>query len=124
MKGVYYMVTAHVLRNDMGSSSERLTMLTLDGKSVLPKGGCNPPGSDYACDFWQCPVPKGTKVMSKTGKIAVALNVFETSWDCDCDKKSWQCSAENKVKGRTPMEAAVRFTLTPVPGMCCVPNRG
>merc|ERR1719271_881759 len=115
MKGVYYMVTAHVLRNDMASSSEKLATLTLDGKSVLPKGGCNPPGSDYACDFYKCPVPKGTKVMSKTGKITVALNVIETSWDCDCDKKSWKCSPEKKVKGRTPMEAAVRFTLTPVP---------
>ena len=110
------MVMAEVLRNDMASSGEKLATLTLDGVAMLPSGGCNPPGSDYACDFWKCPVPSGKYVVSKTGSIAVALNVIETSWDCDCDTKTWQCSAENKVKGRTAMEAAVRFTLTP--GVC------
>ena len=102
----------------MGGSSEKLATVTLDGKHMLPSAGCNPPGSDYACDFWKCPVVSAAKVMSKTGSIAVAFNVIETSYDCDCDTKTWQCSSElKKVKGRTPMEAAVRFTLTPMPGM-------
>ena len=109
---------AEVLRNDLGHSSEKLATVTLDGKHMLPSAGCNPPGSDYACDFWKCPVVSAAKVMSKTGSIAVAFNVIETSYDCDCDTKTWQCSSElKKVKGRTPMEAAVRFTLTPMPGM-------
>ena len=102
----------------MSGTAEKLATLTLDGMHMLPSAGCNPPGDDYACDFWKCPVPEATKVMSKTGSIAVAFDVRETSWDCDCDTKTWQCSKENKVKGRTPMEAAVRFTLTPMPGMC------
>ena len=115
-KGVQYSVTAEVLRNDMGSSSEKLVSITLDGVQMLPRGGCNPPGSDYSCDFWTCPVVSAAQVVSETGSIAVAFDVRETSWDCDCDTKTWQCSAENKVKGRTAMEAAVRFTLTP--GLC------
>ena len=114
--GMHYTVKAEVLRNDMASYSEYLATLTLDGKHMLPSAGCNPPGSDFACDFWKCPVVAEARVMSKTGSIAVALNVVETEWDCDCDTNTWQCSAENSVKGRTPMEAAVRFTLTP--GVC------
>ena len=107
------MVTAEVLRNDMGSASEKLASITLDGVQMLPRGGCNPPGSDYSCDFWTCPVVSAAQVVSKTGSIAVTFDVRETSWDCDCDTKTWQCSAENRVAGRTAMEAAVRFTLTP-----------
>ena len=110
------MLTAEVLRNDMGSSNEKLATLTLDGKQMLPAAGCNPPGDDYACDFWKCPDVAEAKVMSWTGSIAVAFDVKETSWDCDCDTNTWQCSSENAVSGRTPMEAAVRFTLTP--GVC------
>ena len=111
-KGVHYLVTAEVLRNDMGSASEKLASITLDGVQMLPRGGCNPPGSDYSCDFWTCPVVSAAKVMSNTGSIAVAFDVKETSWDCDCDTSTWQCSKESTVRGRTPMEAAVRFTLT------------
>merc|ERR1712032_906162 len=124
--GVQYSVKAEVLRNDMGGSSEKLATVTLDGKHMLPSAGCNPPGSDYACDFWKCPVVSAAQVMSKTGSIAVAYDVKETSYDCDCDTKSWQCSSElAKVKGRTPMEAAVRFTLTPMPDVNkCLKNNG
>ena len=116
-----YSVKAEVLRNDMGGSSEKLATLTLDGKKMLPSAGCNPPGSDYACDFWKCPVVSAAKVISNTGSIAVTYDVRETSWDCDCDTNTWQCSAENTVSGRTPMEAAVRFTLTP--GVCTAQGR-
>ena len=90
-----------------------------------PSAGCNPPEENYSCDFWKCPVAAAAaNVVSKTGSIAVAYNIHETNWDCDCDCDTtttmWQCSAENTVKGRTPMEAAVRFILTPT-GVCvCV----
>ena len=112
-KGVHYSVKAEVLRNDMGHASEKLLSVTLDGVKMLPEGGCNPPGNDYNCDFWTCPVVSGRSVVSRTGSIAVGLDFRETSWDCDCDTKTWQCSKENTVRGRTAMEAVVRFTLTP-----------
>jgi hypothetical protein len=35
------------------------------------------------------------------------------SCDCDCDKATWQCSAQSTVAGRTAMTAVARFTLTP-----------
>ena len=114
--GVHYVVKAEVLQNDMGQAEEKLAMVTLDGKHMLPKAGCNPPGGDYDCTFWKCPMVSAATVFSKTGTIAVGYSVVGTTWDCDCDTKTCQCSAENKVKGHTPMEAVVRFTLAP--GAC------
>ena len=111
-KGVEYSVKAEALRGDMASASEYLASITLDGEKVLPKAGCNPTGSDTACDFANCPVVSGATVTSKTGSIAVGFDVKETSWDCDCDTNTFECSAENKVAGRTAIEAAVRITLT------------
>ena len=60
-------------------------------------------------------------MVSQTGSIAVGFDVKETSWDCDCDTNTFECSKENSVKGRTAIEAAVRFTLTPkckCPSLC------
>ena len=111
-KGVEYSVKAEALRGDMASASEYLASITLDGAKVLPKAGCNPPGNDYDCDFWNCPVVSGASVVSQTGSIAVGFDVKETSWDCDCDTNTFECSPENKVAGRTAIEAAVRITLT------------
>merc|ERR1711934_785043 len=112
-KGVEYSVKAEALRGDMASASEYLASITLDGAKVLLKAGCNPPGNDLDCDFWNCPVVSGASVVSQTGSIAVGFDVKETSWDCDCDTNTFECSKENSVKGRTAIEAAVRFTLTP-----------
>ena len=108
-----YTVMAQVLRNDMGSTSEKLSSITMDGVQILSKGDCNPPGHDHDCDFWTCPTVTGKPVLSQTGSIAVTLDFKETSWDCDCDTRTWQCSKENTVAARTAMEAVVRFTLTP-----------
>ena len=112
-KGVAYTVKAEVLRNDLASASEKLTSLTLNGKSLFDSKGCNPPGSDYACDFWKCPVLKNFVAQSTTGTIAVRMDFDEHSWDCDCDPNTWECAKENTIPGTMPMEAAVRFTLTP-----------
>merc|ERR1712010_250934 len=111
--GTRYYVKAEALRSDMASASEYLASITLDGGKVLPKMGCNPTGSDTACDFANCPVVSGASVTSQTGSIAVGFDVKETSWDCDCDTNTFECSAENKVAGRTAIEAAVRITLDP-----------
>merc|ERR1711934_845800 len=64
-KGVEYSVKAEALRSDMASASEYLASITLDGAKVLPKAGCNPPGTDLDCDFWNCPVVSGAALTSK-----------------------------------------------------------
>ena len=49
----------------------------------------------------------------QTGVIDVVMTYAGHSHDCDCDTSSWQCSKQDTVAGRTPMEAVARFTLTP-----------
>jgi len=106
--GVTYTVSMEILRNDLGEPNERVSNVTFDGNSI---GGCNPDGGDYDCTFYTC--PQSPSVSSTTGIIAVNLVYTGHSWDCDCDKSTWECSKENTVSGRTPMTAVARFTLIP-----------
>jgi len=110
--GVRYTVSVEILRNDLGSSGERVQDITLDGSSI---GGCNPDGGDYDCTFYNCPMPSAT-VMSQTGNVEVNMVFHGQSWDCDCDEQTWICSSENSVGGRTPVTAVGRFVLTPTEG--------
>ena len=114
IKGVTYSVKAEVLRNDLGGSGKKVTSITLDGKKLLPQSGCKPPGDDDACDFWSCPLDSEFTITSKTDTIAVEMDFDGHSWKCDCDTKKWACSKAKTVTGREPMEAVVRFTLSPL----------
>ena len=58
--GLKYAVNVEILRNDLGSWSERVTDITLDGTSI---GGCNPDGGDHDCTFFNCPI--STTVVSQ-----------------------------------------------------------
>ena len=115
IKGVTYTVKVEVLRNDLGHASEKVRSIKLDGKDVFASG-CNPPGNDVDCDFYDCPLVKDFAITSTTGTIAVKMDFVGHSWDCDCDKLTWSCSKEDTVAGRDPMEAVARFTLIPVDG--------
>ena len=109
-----YEVKIEVLRNDLGSSDERVSKITVDGVAI---GDCNPDGGDYDCTFFNCrDTIQNEVVFSETGLIRVALTYQGHSWDCDCDKETWECSKENQVPTRTPMTAAARITLTPISG--------
>ena len=111
---VQYQLKVEVLRNDLESSSERVTSIMFDGAEI---GDCNPDGDDYDCTFFDCHNTIQTKtISSKNGTIPVSLAYEGHSWDCDCDKETWVCSAESTVAGRTPMTAVARFTLTPLIG--------
>ena len=60
-----------------------------------------------------------------SGELAVIMRFVEHSRDCDCDTSTWECSRENTVAGRTPVEAVARFTLTPVtPSPTAGPSAG
>ena len=109
-----YDVRIEVLRNDLGSSDERVSKITFDGVTI---GDCNPDGGDYDCTFFNCQNTIQNDLVSyETGSIRVALTYQGHSWDCDCDKETWDCSQENQVPTRTPMTAAARITLTPIFG--------
>ena len=115
IKGVKYIVKAEVLRNDLAESFEWVRSVKLDGNELF-QNGCNPPGNDKDCDFFECPAIKDFAITSTTGTIGVKMDFIEHSHDCDCDVATWSCSAEGKVTGRAPVEAVMRFTLTPVGG--------
>jgi len=108
--GVEYDVSVEVLRNDLGSSDEYVSDITLEGKSL---GSCNPDGNDYDCTFYRCP-NKGKVTGPSDGKFDVNMQFRGHSHDCDCDKNSWVCSKENTVWGRKPMTAVYRFIFTPI----------
>ena len=44
-----FAVTVEILRNDLGSASERVTAIRIDGVKI---GDCNPDGGDYDCTFF------------------------------------------------------------------------
>ena len=109
-----YEVRIEVLRNDLQDDDERVSKITFDGVTI---GDCNPDGGDYDCTFFNCRDRiQSSLVSSETGSIRVALTYQGHSWDCDCDKETWDCSKENQVPTRTPMTAAARITLTPISG--------
>ena len=55
--GVIYTVMVEVLREDLGSSSERYDAIRLgdSGHNLINIGGCNPDGGDYDCTFFEYP---------------------------------------------------------------------
>ena len=112
-----YTVKAAVLRNDLEHvPSEKVRSIKLDGKELFADG-CELPGFDHDCDFYDCPLVKDFAITSTTGTIAVKMDFVEHSHDCDCDLSTWRCGDKNvKIAGRVPMEAVARFTLIVVPG--------
>ena len=112
LPNIAYSPKIEVLRNDLGSASEKVSKITFDGAVI---GDCNPDGEDYDCTFFDCYNTIKTKtISSETGLIPVSLTYQGHSWDCDCDKETWMCSRESSIPGRTPMTAVARFTLTPI----------
>jgi len=110
--GIKYHVKVEVLRNDLGSDSERVSAIQFDGTSM---GDCNPDGGDYDCTMYDCASTLSSMYYTPTAStIAVVLTFTGHSHDCDCDLETWECSKENTVSGRTAMTAVARVTLTPL----------
>jgi len=101
-------VSFDILRNDLGDSGEYVTDVKVDGQSL---GACHPDGGDYDCTFFTCPFSTPT-ITSSSGTVALEIHIKGHSWDCDCDKSTWECSKESTVSGRTKMTAVGRFTFT------------
>jgi len=108
VKGKSYRVNFEILRNDLGSDSEYVTMVVIQGRAY---GGCNPDGGDYDCTFYNCTRSAPFYVTASSDTLYVEVRIVGHSWDCDCDIKTWQCSKENTIGGRTKMTAVGRFTL-------------
>ena len=112
--GIDYSVKVEVLRNDLGSSSEKVSRIALNGRTI---GDCNPDGDDYDCTFFDCSPTLSTKQVSSHGGSIVASLTFQGhSRDCDCDKGTWECAKEDTKIGFDPMLAVAKITLTPLSG--------
>jgi len=105
----YKVMKVEVLRNDLASSSEYVKSIKIAGKEL---GQCQPDGGDYDCTFFDC--KKTLDFTSESTKLDVEMTFTGHSWDCDCDEKTWACSKEKMVAGRTAMQAVARLTLSPV----------
>ena len=115
-----YNVKVEILRNDLGHSGEKVSNIAFDGVNV---GDCKPDGDDYDCTFFDCvQTIKNEAISSPDGSITAALTYEGHSWDCDCDKQTWNCRKENTTIGLTPMTAVARVTLTPITGMFIKPE--
>ena len=111
LPGIEYSVKVEVLRNDLGGEAEKVSQIALNGNNI---GNCNPDGGDYDCTFFDCSSTLLSKsISSTTGSVDVSLTYQGHSWDCDCNKDTWQCARENTNTGFTPMVAVARITLTP-----------
>ena len=114
MPNLDYSLKVEVLRNDLGGVNEKVSKITFDGSVI---GNCNPDGHDFECTFFDCQSSiQNNTISSKNGSILVSLTFEGHSWDCDCDKKTWNCSPENTVDGLTPMTAVAKVTLSPITG--------
>jgi len=107
-----YLLYFDVLRNDLGSSNEKVSAIYVDGNNV---GSCNPIANgpegeaDYSCDFWNCPL--SYNVVSPDESILVEATFTSHSYDCGCDMASWDCNSEKQLTtGQQPMEAVLRVT--------------
>jgi hypothetical protein len=80
--GEIYAIKVEILRNDLGSASERVTDIRIDGVSV---GDCNPDGGDYDCTFFDCSSTLTTHIATaKTyGMMDIEIDVVGHSYDCD-----------------------------------------
>ena len=114
LPGIDYSVKVEVLRNDLGAEHEKVSRIALNGHTI---GDCNPDGSDYDCTFFDCSETLSSNYISSTnGSIVASLTYEGHSWDCDCDKATWECVRENTKIGFTKMLAVARITLTPLNG--------
>ena len=110
-----YNVKVEILRNDLGDIREKVSNITFDGVNV---GDCKPNEDDYDCTFFDCvQTIKNETISSSDGSITAALTYEGHSWNCDCDKQTWNCEKENTAIALTPMIAVAKLTLTPITGI-------
>ena len=113
--GAEYSIKLEVLKNDLADSSEKVSDIKINDESF---GECNPSGDDYDCTFHDCtPLLTRKTVSSTTGEMSVDLTFIGHSYDCNCDKRTWECKDERLPKGDlSAMSAVARVTLTPETG--------
>ena len=106
-----YIVSYDVLRSNLGQSQAYVVNVKVNGVNL---SGCNPPGSDYECDFVRCS-SSSKDFRSATGIFDIEMVYTGHSKKCHCDKASWKCVDERRraAKDKTPIKAAMKFTLTP-----------
>ena len=99
----------------MADENSKISDLRIDGISI---GECNPVGSDYVCDFYECGEIPGTKIFSSsTGSFVLEVDYVGQSYKCDCDLSSWTCASNIgsvfQVDNPTQVVAAARINFKP-----------
>ena len=106
--GVVYKVELEVLQGGFESQDANISSIQINQKDF---GGCNPPGSNYSCTFYKCPFEQDKdEIFSLTGLLIIQLTFRHSSYHCDCDEDTWECSPK-KSDGST---AVARVVLTPI----------
>ena len=110
-----YSVDVEVLRSGLADTNSKIYDIKIDGISI---GECNPTGSDYDCDFYECGTIPGTKIFSSsTGHFVVELDYVGQSYKCDCDTSSWTCASNIgsvfQIDNPTQIVAAARINFRP-----------
>ena len=77
MADLSYNVKIEVLRNDLGSSEEKVSNIAFDGVTI---GDCNPDGEDYDCTFFDCTETlNNATVSSSKGYIIASFTYAKAS---------------------------------------------
>ena len=110
-----YSIDVEVLRGGLADDKSKISDLRVDGISI---GQCNPIGSDYACDFYECGEIPGTIIFSSsTGSFVLEVDYVGQSYKCDCDLSSWTCASNIgsvfEVDNPTQVVAAARINFKP-----------
>ena len=114
LPGASYAIGYDVLRSDLNNFNERVIGVMVGSVKL---GGCNPLGSDYACDFVTCSHPASSSLITfpASGILKVLATYTGHSKDCDCNRTSpsGACMKERRIplEGFTPTKAALRFNL-------------
>ena len=118
--GIVYKIGLEILQSGLNNDIARLSEFKLGGKSF---GGCNPSGSETACNFYNCFDGHSTEELtSDTGVITASL-VYQKNphYICDCSFNPWGCSPKSGYTGfidnRAATKGAAKITLTPIRNM-------
>ena len=116
--GVVYRVELEVLQGGFDGPDANISRIQINSKDF---GECNPPGSNYSCSFYKCPFDLDKdEIMSFTGLLNIQLTFQHSSYHCDCDEDTWECSPKERVnksgheQGRSIFTAVARIVLTPI----------
>ena len=104
-----YSVKYQILRSDLGSANEYVGGIGIDGINI---GSCNPPGTDYDCDFFECTSQYQGTISSNSGTLNIDVDMTGNSKYCDCDRSdiNGKCVREDTTFAAIPIGNFVDYS--------------